>query len=118
MLQPKDDPARKLWGGHWQMPSAEQVNELLTYCTYSPAVLNGLPGLEVKGPNSAVIFLPMAGGRNPEGLVDDGGGAYFWTTELYPLSSSYAHAFVATTVAWELDALSRCFGLPVRPVCK
>lgn len=118
VLQPKDDPAHKLWGGRWHTPSAEQVTELLSRCSFAPSERNGLAGLEVKGPNGAVIFLPMAGGRNPIGLVDAGGGAYYWTSDLFRLSSSNAHAFTGTAVEWELDALERCFGLPIRPVCK
>lgn len=55
------DAATAEWGDGWRMPSAEECNELLNYCTWIWSSMNGVSGFEVRGPNGNSIFLPAAG---------------------------------------------------------
>ncbi len=67
------DVAHVLWGSNWQMPSNEQINELLENCTMSDLIVkdNGVEGFEILGKNGGKIFIPFSGyidGQNCRGL--------------------------------------------------
>ena len=57
------DVAHEKWGDKWQMPSSEQINELIKNCTSKWKTLNSLKGRYYTGPNGNTIFLPAAGYR-------------------------------------------------------
>ena len=55
------DVARVKWGEPWQMPTSEQINELVKNCQHEWTTHNGVNGTLVTGPNGNTIFLPAAG---------------------------------------------------------
>lgn len=55
------DAARVYWGGTWRLPTKDEMQELLTMCTWSWDTINGNNGFIVTGPNRKYIFLPAAG---------------------------------------------------------
>jgi len=55
------DVAHVKWGGDWQMPTADQINELVNNCQHEITTVNGVTGTLVTGPNGNTIFLPCAG---------------------------------------------------------
>ncbi|GEM_PF-1705222 len=117
-LESTDDAATDNWGKDWQMPSIEQIEELLDSdnTTISMTTQNGVSGMKVasKKDSAKSIFLPAAGYRN-YGSLYNGEGSY-WSRSLYASGSSYAYylGFHSDSVDWNND--DRCNGRSVRPV--
>ena len=86
ILEPCDDAANVNWGADWRMPTYNELNELLNYCTHTWTVLNGIDGRMFVGPNGNSIFLPAAGFR-----FDDQDVLY------YPIASGY---YWSSNVGW------------------
>ena len=63
------DAATANWGGDWRMPTYDELNELITQCTWTWMG----NGYKVTGPNGSSIFLPAAGYRSGSWL--DGAGS-------------------------------------------
>ena len=84
----KYDVTTQLWGQGWQMPTAEQMRELVDLCTWTPQ--DGLKGWTIIGPNGNNIFMPAAGYRysshsNPD---EKGKYGYYWISR----ASHYLYA--------------------------
>lgn len=83
------DVAKSCWGGHWRLPSADEVKELIDNCTYEWGTLNGVTGaLFISKKNGNSIFLPAGGEElygkgtgNELGSLLHGGGVFgsYWT---------------------------------------
>lgn len=56
------DAAYMNWKGTWQMPTAEQLNELMVETSHEQTTINGINGYLFTGSNGGSIFLPAAGG--------------------------------------------------------
>lgn len=73
-LEPEDDAAHVNWGGSWRMPTKDEMNELLTCCSWTEESYNGVDGCKVTGSNGNFIFLPYGGYLSstigPSGLID------------------------------------------------
>jgi len=57
------------WGGRWQMPTSDQIKELIENCSYEWTQVNGVNGGRFTGPNGNSIFLPAAGYRDNSGFI-------------------------------------------------
>ena len=115
-LDLEDDAAYVNWGSGWRMPTAEQIDELLSECEWTWASLYGVDGYKVTGPNGNFIFLPAAGYRDGSSLDNAGAYGYYWSSSLIaggPDSASH----VNFTGNVSRISRRRSFGLPVRPVC-
>lgn len=55
------NPVKELWDEIWRTPTKEERDELLSYCTYSLDVVNGVKGARYTGLNGNSIFFPFAG---------------------------------------------------------
>lgn len=91
-LELDDDAAHVNWGGSWRMPTSEEYAELInsSYTTREWTTFNDVNGILITSKaNGNSIFLPAAGyyssGKNS--LVNRG---QYWSSSLYPASSSYA----------------------------
>ena len=60
-LQFSNDAATVNWGYGWRTPTYEEINELVTSCTWTWTTINNVTGSLVTGPNGNTIFLPAAG---------------------------------------------------------
>lgn len=61
----------------WRLPTAQEVEELMTECTWSWGLLHDVYGCEVTGPNGISIFLPVTGFKQGDILADiDSHGFY------------------------------------------
>ena len=132
-LLPEDDAATANWGSDWQMPSIEQLNELINsnYTTKELSQLNGTYGWWITSKsNGASIFLPVEGYTEDfyeEACVivetwyetywsrslqqaSDGG----YTLHIYAQSENMNYYEDFTTDGWSL----RCSGNKIRPVRK
>ena len=113
-LLPEDDAATVNWGYNWQMPSIDQMNELINsdYTTASYTTQNDVKGcLITSNSNGNSIFLPAAGEPAYAGSL----GCY-WSRSVHPATSRCAY----TLYFWgnpRTDRFSsRSYGRSVRPV--
>ena len=112
------DVATMEWGGHWRMPTKEQIDELLDNCNQDFTTLNGVKGIKFTSKlNGDSIFLPAAGNRWNMDLSKAGKRIYYWSSTQSP-SNSYC-AFVLFSLwgyANNGNAYDRSNGRTVRPV--
>lgn len=125
-LEAMDDAATVNWGSNWQMPTKDQLIELIksSYIERENARQNGVDGkLIISCSNGNSIFLPYAGmmlGLNLWFAVE---GASFWSRSLI-MSSTDREAYnraVSSRVAVEArlnDCYYRYYGQSVRAVRK
>lgn len=73
ILPLKWDAANQNWGGNWRMPSDDELEELITKCTWKFYDTGKVGGFIIIGPNGNRIFLPMAGN-------DNRGGGWYWSS--------------------------------------
>ena len=94
-LEPSDDAATVNWGSNWQMPSIEQLEELInsSYTTTTWTTLNGVEGRKITSKsNGNSIFLPPAGFRIDTSRTHAGLYGYYWSRSLAANGSWYAYS--------------------------
>lgn len=116
------DTAKVNWGIGWQMPSSEQIEELIKNSSFEIMIVNNIKGGKFTGPNGNSIFLPAAGYYSESDISYKGEKGYYWTSSMY---TDYGKSDVYSL---EIDCEdyqpepprtsyeSRCCGLPIRPV--
>ena len=118
-LDSEDDVAHVKWGGAWRMPTRTEQKELRNKCTWEWAVLNGVNGYRVTGPNGNSIFLPAAGYRHGSKISRQGSCGYYWSsrfnTAMFATDACYS-VFSSSDFLWKYG--NREYGNSVRPVCK
>ncbi len=113
------DVAHVQWGGSWVMPSLDQIKELLNNCSSKWVTQNGVNGRQFIGPSGGTVFLPAAGGRGTDDLVDAGSYGYYWSSSQYPSYSydAYGLRFYSGRAGWD-GGDYRSGGRTVRPVSR
>ena len=112
-LEASDDAATANWSSKWRMPTYAEFEELKDKCTWIKAATNNGPnGYIVRGPNGNSIFLPAAGYRDDDSLVDAGTDGYYWTSELVSDTPTCAYFFEFGLMGNNY----RYFGRTIRPV--
>ncbi len=112
-LLPEDDAATTQWGNGWRTPTKEEWEELIGNTTSTVTTINGVKGSQITGPNGNSIFLPYAGGRDDNTLLDEGVYSYFWSSSLNTEYPDYCWG--AYYNSKNIDG-QRFNGLSVRPV--
>ena len=120
VLDPGDDAAHVILGGDWRIPTQEEVQELMSNCSWSWTTRNGVPGYRVTsnkpGFSGISIFLPangMIGGSSPS---DVGTIGNYWSASLsaevgyHGISPYFSQSYVKSGNCY------RYFGLGIRPV--
>ena len=113
-----DDPARKILGGDWQLPTKEIWEKLTS--SYNWTWKNEISttrkkGMEVKNNSTSVtLFLPAAGYVRGKYFSECGSGARYWSGTAYSISHAYRLSFSAKKL--NVDYLDRPYGCSVRPV--
>ena len=118
-LEPMDDVATANWGVEWQMPSVEQLEELINsnYTTTTWTTLNGVYGwMIVSKQNGNRVFLPAAGYRYDTSLKGVGSGGRYWSRSLYTSNSSGGRGLYFDSSKVSTGDYDRCDGRSVRPV--
>lgn len=110
-----DDVAYINWGNGWRMPSANQIEELVTECVWA-WVGNGFKISSKKTGN--FIFLPTAGDVHNSSIHRPHG--FYWTNSLKGTNSAYSlyFYFYDSQCEAKLWPMFRSNGLSVRPVCQ
>lgn len=128
-LDAEDDAATVNWGSEWQVPSSDQIEEVVnsSYTTTKRTTQNGVNGLLITSKaNGNTIFFPASGYRHDSSLVKLGMACgFYWSRSLYPGEvSKYARILewnvsLINQVLYEeihWDVSDRFYGLPVRAV--
>ena len=113
------DVAHVKWGGSWVMPSSDQIEELLDNCDHEWTTANGVNGRKFTSKtNGGSIFLPAAGYRWADNLLDAGICGGYWSSTQDPSYSSYAYylCLYSADASCCYDYSFRLYGHRVRPV--
>ena len=85
------DVAHVKWGGSWVMPSKDQLEELISNCTYKWTTENGVNGGKLTSNiNGASIFLPESGIRSFSNLFYLDWDGHYWSSTYDPSGQSIA----------------------------
>jgi len=107
------DAARQVWGGEWRMPTYEEVEELMSRCTWTYTTRNGVNGYLVESPmNGNYIFLPMPGYK--EETSTNTSSTYYWTGALSANNKSKAMSL--TQNGKNVEDIRQYLGALIRPV--
>lgn len=106
MLDPEDDAAYVNWGPSWCTPTTEQQKELYEKCSWVKKTVNGVQGFRVTGPNGNSLFLPAAGYREEDLLVDAGTFCSCWSSSCFTSNSISTYAFNACDMGFDCTAMS------------
>lgn len=120
-LESVDDAAIANCGNRWKIPSKEQIEELIEYCTYSFVEQDGVNGVLFEG-NRNSIFLPSAGGYKKVENDDDtfefyGEGVYgYYMSSRRAFTAYNAHSLVWNSDFISITSINRARGCNIRPV--
>lgn len=113
------DVANVKLGGTCRMPTYEEWNDLRTRCKWTWMAYKGVFGYKVEASNGNSIFLPAAGFRGGDSLVEPGVSGSYWTSSrrFSGIPPLMAAVFIATSSSFVQFFYSyRHQGLSVRPV--
>ena len=77
---------------------------------------NEVNGYQFTGPNGNRIFMPMAGGREGEGLISSESCGYYWLSTLYYEEPEFAWGFILDSDSYYATSYYRMYGQTIRPV--
>lgn len=117
-LLPQNDAAMKIWGGNWQIPTSEDIEELIENCTKEAVEYKGVSGFKLTGPNGKSIFFPIL-----KKSIQDMNVSVYWACELGSDGSHTGACILATDedglgTSFYLAYCDRYVGAFVRPVYK
>ena len=115
----KYDIAHVKWGGDWQMPSSDQLSELIIKCTWIWMTINDVSGYKIIGPNGNSIFLPASGYMLDSELRYANTHGYYWSSSIYISNTACARDLYFHQNSRSLYEIGRGQGgRSVRPVIK
>lgn len=113
----KYDIAYNNWGKKWRMPTDKEMRELISKCYYTHKVVNGVSGLQFKGSNGGIIFLPFCGYRDYSTKINQSDWGSYWTSTLNDEIMSKCLKITSDGDSYATISESlRCNGLSVRAV--
>lgn len=118
VLVPEHDAAHVKWGGHWRMPTKQELIDLYKKCDFAWSSMNGVDGYIVHGRGdfaSNSIFLPAGGTGRGSALNDADTEGYYWSSFTRDCASYAWRLFIYSSrpLAGELDRFN---GYSIRPV--
>ena len=118
-LLPEDDAATANWGSGWQMPSKDQIDELINsdYTTTTWTTQNGVNGRKITSNSNGVsVFFSAEGLRNDAGLNSAGIYGHCWSRSLSTIYSVNAEFLYFSSSLINLGRSRRDIGFTVRAV--
>ena len=117
-LDLEDDAAYVNWGPAWRMPSYDQIDELITTCTWTWTTRNGVNGELVTGPNGNTVFFPASGLRNASSssVMYSGVKGRFWSRTVNSDAPNIAYIIDFNADDMWTNGEVRDYGLTVRAV--
>lgn len=113
VLEAGDDAATANLGNGWRTPTFKDFKELRENCTWTWTSLNGVKGMQVKGPNGKTIFLPAGGWYDKTTLNNKTTYGSYWTATG---DGGTANAVDFVNNDKDKALVPRCEGRSVRPV--
>lgn len=120
VLDLDDDAAHATLGGNWRMPTLEEVNELLTQCTWTKEA----KGWRVTGSTGNSIFFPCNGNIQHEHNGNANYYGFLWTSTVSEADNANANVLTFSIAPWmgnnyhqASNLIPRWQGLSIRPVC-
>lgn len=111
------DAACANWGESWNMPTRDQVNELIKKCTWTWTTMDGKKGYSGKGKNGKYIFLPASGWRGDNNVYRVGDSGCFWTSN--PMDNAVcAYTLYYYMGLHDWSCYYKYYGRSVRPIKK
>ena len=112
------DVARQKLGESWQMPTSEQLSELVNTTTSTWTTQGGVYGRKFTGSNGGSLFIPAAGLYYGTKNSSVGNGGYYWSSTNSTTGIAWVLVFSTSYqyVTGQADMGFRYNGLPVRPV--
>ena len=110
------DVAHVKWGHGWHMPTLDQIDELVDYCTMEWTSVNGVNGAMVTGPNGNKIFLPAAGYATGGQIYKPGVYGLYKSGSLYPGDLQESIVLNADQDGFVWIGIWNSLGHTVRPV--
>ena len=108
--------ACKYWGGSWRLPTKNEMQELVDFCSWTWTTQNGVKGYKVTGPNGNSIFLPAAGYRVGSSLISAGSYGAYWSSTPSGSDSRVAYGLGFYSSRQNMSNGDRSLGQGVRPV--
>ncbi len=121
-LEAEDDIATVLWGTDWQIPSDNQISELLysKFTTKTWTFRNGMSGYlitsNVKGYTDKSIFLPAAGMATDGEILEKSFNGHYWSRSLHPSRNYNAKELLFSAQEIDRSDAHRRRGFTIRPV--
>lgn len=115
-LMPGDDAAVANCGENWRTPTGNEWAELFANTASIWTTLNGVSGRLFTASNGNSIFLPAAGRRYDDGIVEAGNYGTYWSSSLYSDSPFCAWDLNFYSNRMYLDGGGRYLGFTIRPV--
>ena len=122
VLEAMDDAASVAIGGKWRMPTDEEWTELRNTdnCSWTWTTIDGVNGCKVQSKKSGYtdnwIFLPAAGCRNDEGLMEVGFRGSYWSSSLDTDNTNRASFMTFYSSYFYGNSSYRYNGHSIRPV--
>ncbi|MGN1253959.1 MAG: hypothetical protein ACI4T9_05165, partial [Prevotella sp.] len=114
------DVALKKYGGCWHMPTSDEMDELLTKCSWTWGTKEGVSGYWVENNskrNTRSIFIPVTGYVDGTETIGSD-GCYYWTSTATNATNGYAtYLYASKGYSPALKTgVRRYAGLVIRPV--
>ena len=96
VMDPEDDAAQRWMGGNWRIPTAKQMEELMSpsNCKWEIKSLNEVQGILITSvANGNTLFFPVMGGLDRRVWYEQG----YYTASLNPSAVEIAYGITATT---------------------
>ena len=115
------DAAHVHWGGIWRMPTQNDIEELITKCSWTEITKYGQPMYKVVGPSGDSIFIAKRGSMSGSNIANDGTRASIWSSNLNTSEgtaneNAYGTNFYGNNLT--VDAVARYLGYTIHPVAK
>lgn len=124
IMELQDDAANTMLGDSWSVPTVEDFNELLTYCSWKDTTKNGIEGVLFVGPNGNSIFFPDLGHHADVFGMLIVPSTWYWSNSLstdnkwfddrFAFALEIKHTSEGTEL--ELESEYRTMGGSIRPV--
>ncbi len=112
---PEYDAATAHWGSPWRMPTKEEIDELVSKCTWELSIQEEYEGQTAIGPNGNSIFFPSAGYHFETSYFLSHEG-YYWSATPYEEDTLFAYILRFGWGAPNTELWIRSNGYTVRPV--
>ena len=104
------------WGDGWRMPTAAEVNRIVTTLSWTWTSSEGVYGYKVENPNNGKsIFLPVGGYYNDATHAHEGAKGRYWTATAGTAAYN-AYSLDFNSDEYTLDQHNRYMGFAIRPV--